>query len=233
MATERLKRRNFIKKVIFFGGALTVTPTLLAKQLLQSDHTKEEDEVSPNEDLMREHGVLRRIILIYREVIARIENDIELDPGLINNSARIVRNFIENYHEKLEENFIFPRFEIAGKLIGLVETLKTQHQAGRSLTTHVLDATQSPSFKSQRQHLVQPLSEFIHMYEPHAAREDTVLFPAFHKIVSQNEYKELGEQFEEEEHKLFGKEGFREIVSHVEKIEKALGIYSLSEFTPK
>jgi hemerythrin-like domain-containing protein len=39
--------------------------------------------------------------------------------------------------------------------------------------------------------LVQALAAFNAMYRPHEAREDTVLFPAFRKIVSKNEYDSL------------------------------------------
>ena len=53
------------------------------------------------------------------------------------------------------------------------------------------------------------------MYAPHEAREDTVLFPALHKVVSRSEYDALGEDFEKREHQLFGKEGFEGIVPHV------------------
>ena len=40
------------------------------------------------------------------------------------------------------------------------------------------------------------LRQFIRMYNPHEAREDTVLFPAFRGIVSANEFDSLGEDFE-------------------------------------
>ena len=60
-----------------------------------------------------------------------------------------------------------------------------------------------------------------------------LIFPAFQKIVSASEYKEMGEKFEDEEHKLFGKSGFKGIVSQVADIEKELNIYDLSKFTPK
>jgi hypothetical protein len=43
----------------------------------------------------------------------------------------------------------------------------------------------------------------------HEAREDIVLFPALHKVVPAGRLKELGEQFEKEEDKLFGEEGSR------------------------
>jgi hypothetical protein len=33
----------------------------------------QEEEVAPPEDLMREHGVLKRVLLVYREVIRRVD----------------------------------------------------------------------------------------------------------------------------------------------------------------
>ena len=45
--------------------------------------------------------------------------------------------------------------------------------------------------------------------------------------------KELGEQFEKEEDRLFGEEGFVKTVEQVAAIEKQLGIYDLAQFTAK
>jgi hemerythrin-like domain-containing protein len=70
------------------------------------------------------------------------------------------------------------------------------------------------------------------MYNPHSAREDTVVFPVLHELVTQEEFKELGERFEEIEEQKFGKDGFKHIVNEVAKIEKVLGIYNLAHFTP-
>ncbi|RUR13480.1 MULTISPECIES: hemerythrin domain-containing protein [Legionella] len=233
MSSELLNRRNFLKKAaLVVGGSLIASPLLLASPILNLDK-KEEEEVSPNEDLMREHGILRRIILIYREAIHRMNEKQELNPALINKSATIIRHFIEEYHEKLEENFLFPRFEKKGRLVDLVSTLKIQHQAGRKLTDYILEASSSKHFKSHNKNFIEVLYQFINMYESHAAREDTVLFPAFKAIVSDSEYQEMGEQFEEEEHKRFGKDGFDGMVSQVEAIEKELHIYDLAKFTPQ
>ena len=71
------------------------------------------------------------------------------------------------------------------------------------------------------------------MYAPHEAREDTVLFPALHEIMSAHEYGALGEDFEKKEHQLFGKEGFEGMVDRIAAIEKELGIYDLRQFTPR
>jgi hypothetical protein len=73
----------------------------------------------------------------------------------------------------------------------------------------------------------------VRMYEPHEAREDTVLSPAFRKIVSKHEADALGEDFEKKENQIFHGDGFEKNVDAVAKWEKELGIYDLAQFTPK
>ena len=69
------------------------------------------------------------------------------------------------------------------------------------------------------------------MYRPHAAREDTVLFPAFRAVIGRSGYAELGEQFEDKEHELLGEHGFEGTVAEVAQLEAALGIADLAKFT--
>jgi hemerythrin-like domain-containing protein len=195
----------------------------------------EEEEVSPAEDLMREHGVLKRILLIYGEAARRIDAREDLPPKSLADAAGIIRSFLEDYHSKLEEDFLFPRFQKANKLVDLVKVLRDQHEAGRRLTdvTRRLATAQALRSPEDRRALAESLRLFVRMYSPHEAREDTVLFPAFHEIVSPHEYGALGEDFEKREHELFGKDGFEEIVGRVAAIEKSLGIFDLSQFTPR
>lgn len=197
--------------------------------------SSENEEVSPNEDLMREHGILNRLLLIYEEVARRIDNHEPFPVPTLLEAAQLVRHFIEDYHEKLEEEFIFPRFEKAGKEIDLVRTLRAQHKAGRDLTDYII--TQSNTTYLEDDILKLLLSDYlklyVRMFRPHEAREDTILFPKFKQLLSKAEYNRLGDIFEDKEHKLFGKNGFEDTVKKVEEIEKKLGIYNLNEFTPK
>ena len=184
---------------------------------------------------MREHGVLKRVLLVYGEAIRRIETNEDLPPETVMDSAKIIRNFIEDYHEKLEEDFLFPRFKKAGKLVDLVDVLLQQHQGGRKVTDITMQFATDQALKNsdERRKLADSLRQFIRMYNPHEAREDTILFPEFRKIVSKNEYDSLGEDFEKKEHELFGEDGFERMVDKVAGIEKKLGIYDLAQFTPK
>lgn len=218
------------------GGAGKAQQPAQEKDDKREGHEEHEEEISPGEDLMREHGVLKRILLVYEEAEHRLlAGGLDLSPDAIHKSATLIRSFIEDYHEKLEEDFLFPRYRKANKLVELVEVLAAQHQAGRRLTDRTLQLATGSAIKDEanRTELATTLRQFIRMYEPHEAREDTVLFPALRKIVSPNEYASLGEDFEKKEHQLFGEGGFEAIVDQVAAIEKALGIYDLAQFTPK
>ncbi|HWU89224.1 MAG TPA: hemerythrin domain-containing protein [Kofleriaceae bacterium] len=191
--------------------------------------------VSPDEDLMREHGLLERILQVYEASIGRIEGNRELQPEVLANAAGIVRSFIEDYHQKLEEDYVFPKVEQIPRFAGLVGTLRAQHAAGRRLTDTILRlAPKAPvASEGSKAELVDALREYIRMYRPHAAREDTVIFPAFHELVSAHEYSALGKQFEQSEHRTFGKVGFASMVDSVAKLERDVGIHDLALFTPK
>jgi hemerythrin-like domain-containing protein len=195
-----------------------------------------EDEVpvTPPEDLMREHGVLKRVLLIYREGIRRVEAGDELPVQALNAGAAIVRSFIEDYHEQLEEKHVFPKLEQMGKLADVTAVLRTQHARGRVLTDRVVAATSTaPALdQAKRDAVVQDMSAFIRMYEPHEAREDTVVFPALRQVVPAKEFRDMADMFEDEEHRRFGQAGFEGVVDKVADIEKSLGIYDLNQFTP-
>ncbi|HEY7956758.1 MAG TPA: hemerythrin domain-containing protein, partial [Polyangia bacterium] len=119
-------------------------------------------------------------------------------------------------------------------LSGLVEVLLAQHQAGRKVTAEIqrLATPAQLASASNRKAMAHELERFIRMYQPHAAREDTVLFPAFAKLVSEKELHELMELFEKKEHALpMG--DFEKMVADVARLEQSMGLYDLAQFTPK
>ncbi len=229
-------RRSFLSVAATAIGSslLAINIPALAKQGNEK-RGNTEVQTTPVEDLSQEHGALRRILLIYETSARRLQSRETVDPVLIGKSAKIIHDFIENYHEKLEEEHLFPHFKRTGKLKDLVDTLLAQHRAGRKLTEKISALATATHIKdeSSRSKLIESIGSFITMYRPHAAREDTILFPAFKKIVTPKEYDQLGEKFEDKEHQLFGNEGFEGIVTEIAAIEKALGIFDLSSFTPK
>ncbi len=270
---ELTTRRRFLRLTggVAAGIVLPAIPSaVLAAQ-------QQGEEANPVEDLMREHGVLRRMLLIYDEAATRIRDHKELPPGIIADSANIVLRYVHDYHEKLEEEDIFPTFTKAGKLSDLVGVLTAQHVAGRRLTDSILQMTRITTVKPaeakteekkekapaaveqiyggtplitrllgketkemkmtdigiphSKQALFVAIEQFARLYRPHAAREDTVLFTAFHSLVSPLEFTRLGERLQNRGRQILGENGFEKTLESVVEIEKKLGIYDLSQFT--
>ena len=209
---------------VFIGAA----GVLAARTAVAAREKKTEEDVAPGEDLMREHGVLRRVMLVYDEAIRRIDAKEAFPTEAVLGGAGIIRRVIEDYHEKLEEDFLFPRLEKAGRLTELVATLRRQHVVGREVTAAILKLAAGLDHAA----LSDRLRAFNRMYRPHAAREDTVLFPAFHELVGERRYRELGDQFEDRERQVLGREGFEGAVAEVAKLEATIGVDDLARFTP-
>ncbi len=164
MQTER---RQFLLATAALGAG-----TVLVGSDAFHGEEKPEEEVSAPEDLMREHGVLNRILLIYEDGLRRLHAIEDVPPDVFHKPATLVRKFVEDYHEKLEENFIFPLFEKKNKLVDLVKVLRDQHQAGRRVTDVILRNAVVDRFhkKDARKEVVSACQAFIRMYRPLSIR---------------------------------------------------------------
>jgi len=223
MDDMRRERRGFLAL-----AAAGLAPGTLAAE-------DKDKEVGANEDLMREHGVLRRALLVYRAAAMRLRSEPARVPAdALAQTARLFRTFGEDYHErKLEEDHIFPAVrKTKGPAAAYVDVLHAQHDRGRQLTDYVLRATARGRIAgADALPLAQALDTFELMYEHHAAREDTIVFPAWKDALSAGAYHEMSERFEDIEKRMFGHDGFEDAVRRIAAIETRLGIDDLSRFT--
>jgi hemerythrin-like domain-containing protein len=241
-------RRDFIRTTGILGAGLGAGLALIGCARNQdSENTKttnagsetkenkEPPEVTPSEDLMREHGVLRRALLVYTEIVPRLRADPgSIPPEALERNAKLFRAFGEDYHEsKLEEPYIFPAVRQAGgPAAGLADILVIQHRRGHEITDYILAAAQKGNFSAATaEPLAQALEGLVFMYGNHAAREDTIVFPAWKQSLSVEQYDELADKFEEIEQETFGDDGFDEAVREITDIERSLGLADLSLFT--
>lgn len=229
---QSITRRELIGR-----AAAASSLALIPSELLRAEEkaASTEPEVTATEDLMREHGVLRRALLIYSEVTPKLRsNSASLDAAALHQTGVLFRDFGETYHEKmLEEEHIFPIVRKGGgEAAKYPEILVAQHTRGREITSYLLSVTQSGKIASgNSEPLARALDSFVRMYRNHAAREDTIVFPAWKTHFSNKQLDELSDQFEEIEHKMFGKDGFDDAVAKIATIEGSLGLADLNQFT--
>jgi hemerythrin-like domain-containing protein len=194
---------------------------------------KDTKEVGAVEDLMREHGILRRVLLVYAESVPRLRADAaSVLATHLNKAAQLFHDFGEEYHErKLEEAYIFPKLA-KGPASALVDALLKQHQRGREITGFILGATASGTVSAANaEPLARAFETFVRMYQNHTAREDTVIFPAWKNALSGREIEDLGDKFEEIEKAQFGGDGFDQAAKQMDGIEGALGFADIAQFT--
>lgn len=235
-------RRGFVRAVAAFGGAAMMSCSSRADrahgQGPRGERTgtnggeEHEELITPGEDLMREHGVLERVLVVWYEADEPLRRGEPIDVAALRAGVELVQRFIERYHERLEEEIVFPRLEQAGRERALVRTLRDQHEVGRGITAEVARILGGSLDDASRTHVADRLASYARMYLAHASREDTIVFPAFREL-SGARYSELGEEFEQREHAILGEGGFDGAVAELARIERALGIEDLSRFTPE
>src|SRR5437867_11927162 len=144
-----LNRRNLLRDSVVVGVALGTTGVASLADALQkspAQHEQKEPEVTATEDLMREHGVIRRALLVYVETVPKLrQNPSAVDPAALHTTAQLFRSFGEDYHERmLEEQHIFPVIrKQGGELERYANILTEQHNRGREITDYVLAVTNS------------------------------------------------------------------------------------------
>jgi hemerythrin-like domain-containing protein len=192
-------------------------------------------EISATEDLMREHGILRRALLVYQESAAKLKQDPNSVPvDALEKTAQLFRAFGEDYHEKeLEETFILPALKKTQNPASVyADVLLAQHARGREITDYVLAMTKGDKLpEASVAPFINALETFVRMYDHHAAVEDTIVFPAWKQLVGAKELDEVGVKFEEIEEKIFGTDGFDAAAKRMAEIEESLGLANLGMFT--
>src|SRR6266566_2088738 len=238
-------RRDFLAKSAIVGTGLVLSSCggRMANSKVQKkneppskpDENTMGGEVTATEDLMREHGVLRRALLIYSAASVKLRADhASIAPDALRKTAQLFRAFGEEYHEKkLEEAYIFPAVKrVAGEAATYPDVLIAQHNRGREITDYIISVTRAAKLgPGNAEALANSLDAFVLMYRNHAAREDTIIFPAWKQTMTDKQLDEMNDKFEDIEHEQFGEDGFEDAVKQISAIESSLGLADIAQFT--
>lgn len=215
------------------GALLLVAAPALAQQTTPTKTKATEGGITATERLMRDSGLLLRVMAIYEAGARRLGGGEDIEPAIFTQAAEVMRDFVHAYHEKQEEEQVFARFKKAGRMVELVDVMQAQHKAGEKLTTQILDLAPKSATKNERQAMIDAMQASMVLYRPHVARELTDVWPTLRTLVTPNEFDELSAQLEQNETEKLGKDGFDKMAKKVEALEKRIGINDLSTFTPK
>ena len=182
---------------------------------------------------MRQHGIVHRMALVFESVARRVRNGQHIPEAFLD-TRELVQGFTEDYHEELEESYIFPRFGGGGPLQEMVSVLRMQHSMGHTIAQRAYRiAERGPDLdQSGRESLSAACRAYSRMYRAHAAFEDTDVWPALRENVSASKYEDITQSFRERAQEKLGDAGFSGVAERMAEVEEALGISGLSDFTP-
>lgn len=214
------------------GIGLAVAPTSASASTAELDAAAKPTPTT--EELMVEHGLLKRTILVYREFMRRVAASQPVSRALVLSSTQVIQDFIHGFHEPLEEGYVFP--VVQRTMPQVIADLLVQHARGREQTQIILTAAaagKASVITGAASHAVaEAMDKFVIMYEPHESWEDTQVFPALRAASTGTQIVQLANHFASLQNQQFGPNAFAGMLEKVEASEKALGIYGLSMYTP-
>jgi hemerythrin-like domain-containing protein len=227
-----LRRRWLVGSAAAAG--LAVASSAAARDDVTATRKKAADALlTPAEILSRNDAVLQRVMLIYETAMRRAGEGEDIDPVVFSQPAEVARDFFHDFHEKAEQELIYPAFRTAGRMVKLVDVLIAQKAVGGKLTDRIIEAAPKLHAKEQREAMGRDIKAFITMYRPHLAREETDVFPTLNDIVTPDRYGQLASALLKRERDTFGGDGFEAAAKRVAQIENKIGTYDLSVFTAK
>lgn len=153
-----------------------------------------------------------------------LETHKTVDPKLLGDLVRFMRGYVDNCHHAKEEAVLFPTLEAHGvPTQGCpIGALLHEHQKGRSLTSELDSAVQDYAGGKQdtaRPTVVRCLRDLAALLSSHIWKEDYLLFPMTHKVLSAAEVEALGPKFDEVETRV-GHEAHREYEGVAERLHQ-------------
>jgi len=208
----------------------TTTPTMGGVQKTQ---------LTPMEDLTCQHAVVGRVLLVYTmgavKGMGAAAGAAQPPMQTLATAASMLRSNVDDHHVKLEEEYLFPLFQKAGKQTDLIATLREQHAAARRLTDTILQMTggAGASSSSNTEPLARNLMAYVTMMQAHTAYEETLLYPQIRAVLSDTDYNQLQKTITDADRQKLGPEGIAGLLAKVADLERSAGITGLAQFTPK
>ncbi len=225
---------TYRKKMTYWPGTYLGNLVQVTRPEPPGKFGEELPTISPTELLSREHAIMERLMLVIESGVARIASGEVVDLFPINHAAITIKVFGADHHMVDEEQFVFPKLREAGTMDSLVDTLELQHDKGREIIGRIIDLTRAGHIDDlgRLNELAKLCMSFVIMYRPHAAWEETVVFPALYEIATENYIDNINLRMHDEERTLMSDPGLHRLMDNLRKIEGAAGTSELGRFTP-
>jgi hemerythrin-like domain-containing protein len=160
----------------------------------------------PTDDLMDEHRVIERMLVILTKASNRLEKGQDVDSELYVDAVDFLKNFADKCHHTKEEKLLFEKMMergVSGE-VGPIAVMMREHQDGRAHVKSLDKLSKEKMSKTTREGLIKSSRAYVDLLSKHIQKEDNVLYPLANQILDKEDQKELEKGFEEVEEKVMG-----------------------------
>ena len=161
--------------------------------------------MDPIETLSNEHGLIRQYLDVLSIAAEKIEEDQHPSEAFFAKAVEFARTFADHYHHFKEEHVLFVRLaqKKRGEVDAQLEALRYEHERGRSLVTGIETAV--PGYAANDPikigELLENIAAYASLLRHHIHVEDHVFYPMARKILTEQEFEEIGQEFEKQNEK--------------------------------
>lgn len=175
----------------------------------------------PIHTLMEEHQIILQFASELKDIVKKLRDASDIDSESLEQLKHITEHFKESEsHYVREENVLFPYLEKHGvkQPPAIMWMEHNQIREVKKSLYKLVDEHGSLDFKNFTQQLEEVASSLAELLMNHFPKESSILFPTSLRILTEEEWKEIRQQFDELGYCSFTPEGARIAINEREAI---------------
>ncbi|PWB81561.1 MAG: hypothetical protein C3F08_01640 [Candidatus Methylomirabilota bacterium] len=177
---------------------------------------------SPTQILKDEHTlILQALDGLERKLIA-MEAGAAPDRAYLEKSVKFIRTFADACHHGKEEDLLFKTMVNRGFPLqgGPIAVMLSEHEAGRTYIRDMADAAAAVGTDpAAAQKIIRNGRAYIQMLRPHIDKENMILYAMADNMLSAEDQKHLGEEFERFENEKMGADVHNSMMALLEELK--------------
>ncbi|MFY9606532.1 MAG: hemerythrin domain-containing protein [Thermoplasmata archaeon] len=162
--------------------------------------------MQPTDELMNEHRVIERMLVVVSNACDRLENGQEVEQELFVGAADFFKNFADKCHHGKEEKLLFVKMQergVSGE-VGPIAVMLREHQDGRGHVRKIAELSATKMTQKTKDGLVRVGRAYVDLLSKHIQKEDNILYPMANQILTKEDQEELAKGFEKVEENVMG-----------------------------
>lgn len=138
--------------------------------------------------LVREHDLIRKLIVSIPSLVEELEENAEIAWKLIGEGLDFIRSFADQFHHAKEEDILFGYFD---ENVEMFQVMRADHEQARKIVRLTQEALDTGDAVAAASHL----HAYRELLDEHIQKEDEVLYPWIDRSLTVSQVGELNTKF--------------------------------------